>query len=63
MTDTKELAKYIYKKIQELHWTNRAVLFQKLTPDTIESWINHRKMKEGHSVWSEKFKKNIWVDD
>ena len=63
MIDNKKLAEYIYKKIQDLSWSSRAVLFNKLTTEAIESWINHYKIKEGHSVWSEKLKKNIWIED
>ena len=63
MIDNKKLAEYIYKKIQDLSWRSRGELFNKLTPEAIEFWINHRKIKEGHSVWSEKLKKNIWIKD
>ena len=63
MVNNKELAKYIYEEIQDLHWKSRGELFTKLTAETIEFWISQHKIKEGHSVWSEKFKKNIWIED
>ena len=63
MINNKELAEYIYKEISNLSWRSRGELFNKLTPEAIEFWINHRKIKEGHSVWSEKLKKNIWIKD
>ena len=55
MINNRELAEYIYKKIQDLNWRSRGELFNKLTPETIEFWISSSKIKEGHSVWSEKF--------
>ena len=63
MVNNKKLAKYIYEKIQDLHWKSRGELFTKLTAETLEFWINHYKIKEGHSVWSEELKKNIWIED
>ena len=63
MINNKELAEYIYKEISNLSWRSRGELFNELTPEAIESWISQHKMKEGHSVWSEKFKKNIWIKD
>ena len=59
MVNNKELAKYLWNEISNLRWRSRAELFNKLTTEAIESWISQHKMKEGHSVWSEKFKKNI----
>ena len=60
MVNNKELAKYLWNEISNLRWRSRAELFNKLTTEAIEFWINHYKIKEGHSVWSEKLKKNIW---
>ena len=31
--------------------------------EELDLWIQHYKIKEGHSVWSEKLKKNIWIKD
>jgi hypothetical protein len=63
MINNKELAEYIYKEISNLSWRSRGELFNELTPEVIEFWINHRKVKEGHSEWSEELKKNIWIED
>ena len=63
MIDNRELAEYIHKEISNLRWKSRGELFTKLTAETIEFWISQHKIKEGHSVWSEKFKKNIWIED
>ena len=63
MIDNKELAKYLYKRFQELNWTSRGELFTKFTTDTLEFWIQQFKTKDccGHSEWSEKFQRNIWI--
>ena len=63
MVNNKELAKYIYKEISDLHWRSRGELFNQLTIETIEFWISQHKIKEGHSEWSETFQKNIWIED
>ena len=63
MVNNKKLAKYLWDEISNLRWRSRAELFNKLTTEAIESWLNHYKIKEGHSVWSEKLKKNIWIKD
>ena len=63
MIDNRELAEYIHKEISNLRWKSRGELFTKLTAETLEFWINHYKIKEGHSVWSEELKKNIWIED
>jgi hypothetical protein len=31
--------------------------------EELDLWIQHYKIKEGHSEWSEKLKKNIWIKD
>ena len=63
MNNNEQLAKHLWNEISNLRWRSRAELFNKLTTEAIESWISQHKMKEGHSVWSEKFKKNIWIED
>ena len=65
MVNDKELAKYIYEEIQDLHWKSRGELFTKLTAETIEFWIQQFKTKDccGHSEWSERFQRNIWIKD
>ena len=63
MVNNKKLAKYLWNEISNLRWRSRAELFNKLTTETIESWISHHKIKEGHSEWSERFQQNIWIKD
>ena len=33
------------------------------TSDDLECWIQQYKIKEGHSEWSERYQKNIWIVD
>ena len=63
--DDNELAKYIWKEIQDLNWISRGELFTKLTPDTLAFWIQQFKTRScnGHSEWSERFQRNIWIKD
>ena len=63
MRNDKQLAKYLWNEISNLSWKSRGELFNKLTPEAIEFWISQHKIKEGHSEWSEQFKKNIWIED
>ena len=65
MIDNKELAEYLYKRFQELHWTSRGELFTKFNTDTLKFWIQQFKTRgcNGHSEWSERFQKNIWIKD
>jgi len=63
MIDNKELAKYIWKEIQDLKWRSRGELFTKLTPDALAFWIQQHRLSHcaGHYEWSEKFKRNVWI--
>ena len=65
MINNKELAEYIHKEIQDLKWRSRGELFQELTPSALEFWIQQFKTKDccGHSEWSERFQRNIWIKD
>ncbi len=65
MSENKKLAKYIHKEIQKLGWRSRGELFQELTPNALEFWIEQFKLRKcvGHSEWSERYQKNIWVSD
>ena len=65
MVDDKELAKYIFKRIQKINWRSRGELFTKLTPDALSFWIQQFKTKDccGHSEWSELYQRNIWIKD
>ena len=65
MIDSKELAKFLHKQIDKLNWRSRGELFQELTPDLLEFWIQQFKTKDscGHSEWSESYQRNIWIKD
>ena len=65
MSDNKELAKYLLKEIQNIQWRSRGELFQELTPSALEFWIGQFKTRKcvGHSEWSERYQRNIWVSD
>ena len=45
MKDNSKLAKYIHKEIQDLRWTSRGQLFNKLTPNAIECWIQQFQLR------------------
>ena len=59
------LAKYIHKRIQDIKWTNRGELFQELTTDALAFWVQQFKTRgsAGHSEWSERYQRNMWVKD
>ena len=65
MIDDKELAEYIHERIQDIDWRSRGELFTKLTPNLLKFWIQQFKLKDtcGHSEWSERWQKNIWIKD
>ena len=57
MIDNKELAKYLRKLIE----TQDKVP----TESELRFWIQQYLVKDscGHSEWSERFKRNIWIKD
>ena len=65
MIDNRELAEYIHKEISNLRWKSLGELFTNLTADILEFWIEQFKTKDccGHSEWSERFQRNIWIKD
>ena len=65
MIDSKKLAEFLSEQIDKLNWRSRGELFQKLTPDLLEFWIQQFKTKDssGHSEWSERWQRNIWIKD
>ena len=60
MVDNKELAKYLNKRIKE-EYKNLEVP----TESELKFWIQQYLVKDscGHSEWSERFKRNIWIKD
>jgi|TARA_R110002072_G_scaffold294914_1_gene465490 hypothetical protein len=65
MKDNTKLAKHIYKEIQDLQWGSRGHLFRQLTVNSLSSWITAFQVRHsiGHSEWSERYQKNIWVSE
>ena len=64
MIDNKELAQYLYKRITEDGLVNcRSTWCQVPTEDELEFWVQQYKIKSGHTVWSEKFQRNIWFEN
>ena len=57
MVDNRELAKYLRKRIE----TQDKVP----TESELRFWIQQYLVKDscGHSEWSERFKRNIWIKD
>ena len=64
-SDNRELAQYLHKEIQKLQWRSLGELFKELTPNAISFWIGQFNCRDmiGHSEWSERYQKNIWVKD
>ncbi len=64
MINNKELAKYLRKEMKTQGEVNTTFHLIKVpTEDDLEFWIQQYKIKEGHSEWSEKYQKNIWIVD
>ena len=64
-SDNRELAQYLHKEIQKLQWRSRGELFKELTPNAISFWIGQFNCRDmiGHSEWSERYQRNIWVKE
>ena len=72
MIDNKELAAYIRKRMREEKVENIWVPVPERknwkeipTVDELAFWIQQFKTKDcnGHSEWSELYKRNIWIKD
>ena len=64
--DNKELAKYLRKRMETQDEVNTTFhLINVPTEDELEFWIQQFKGKDfcGHSEWSERFQRNIWIKD
>ena len=68
MIDNKELAKYIKKRmkgcrVKGLH--GEWLYVEEPVENELEFWIQQFKTKDccGHSEWSERFQRNIWIKD
>jgi hypothetical protein len=66
MIDSKELAKYLRKEMKTQGEVNTTFHLIKVpTEDDLEFWVQQFQCKDcvGHSEWSEKFQKNIWIKE
>mgnify|MGYP001370971366 CR=1 FL=1 len=58
-------AEYTYKEIKEDNEVREKVMSGESIEDELEFWIQQFKTKDccGHSEWSERFQRNIWIKD
>ena len=63
MNKTGKLAKYLFKKMCEVNPGLQFMSGSYFNTKDIEFWINQQKIKSGHSEWSERFQKNMWIVD
>jgi len=66
LIDNKELAKYLRNEMVTQGEVNTTFHLIKVpTEDDLEFWIQQFHCRDfvGHSEWSEKFQKNIWIKD
>ena len=58
------LGEYLKKRIESGDEVNTTFHLIKVpTVDELDFYILQHKIKEGHSEWSETYKKNIWIED
>ena len=66
MIDNKELAKYLRKRMETQDEVNTVFHLIKVpTKEDLEFWILQFRTRgcNGHSEWSERFQRNIWIKD
>ena len=58
------LGEYLKRRIESGDEVNTTFHLIKVpTVDELDFYILQYKIKEGHSEWSETYKKNIWIED
>ena len=58
------LGEYLKKRIESGDEVNTTFHLIKVpSADELEYYIQQYKIKEGHSEWSETYKRNFWVED
>ena len=58
------LGEYLKKRIESGDEVNTTFHLIKVPfADELEYYIQQYKIKEGHSEWSETYKRNFWVED
>ena len=66
MIDNIELAKYLRKRMETQDKVNTIFHLIKVpTEDELVFWIGQFRTQgsNGHSEWSDRYQRNIWVDD
>jgi len=66
MIDNVELAKYLHKRMSTQDKVNTTFHLIKVpTESELRFWIQQFKVKDssGHSKWSERYQRNIWIKD
>ena len=66
MIDNKELAKYLHKRMETQDKVNTTFhLINVPTESELEFWIQQFRIRDcvGHSEWSERYQRNIWIKD
>jgi len=66
MIDTTELAKYLHKRMETQDKVNTIFhLINVPTESDLVFWIQQFRTRDcvGHSEWSERYQKNIWIKD
>jgi hypothetical protein len=66
VVDNKELAKYLHERLETQDKVNTTFhLINVPTASELEFWIQQFKTRKcvGHSEWSERYQRNIWVSD
>jgi len=59
----KSLSKYIQKQIQKGLVNCHGTWSKIPSENELEFWIQQHKIKSGHTEWSERYQKNIWIVD
>jgi hypothetical protein len=59
----KSLSKYIQKQIKEGLVNCHGTWSKIPTESELEFWIQQYKIKTGHTEWSKRFQRNIWIED
>ena len=58
------LGQFIHRRMESADEVNTIFHLIKVpSADELEYYIQQYKVKEGHSEWSETYKKNIWIED
>ena len=57
------LGEYLHRRILEGLVNYRKTWSKIPDADELDFYIQQYKIKEGHSIWSEKLQRNIWIED